>query len=275
MEREMSKKFEAGEVAYTFAGQQVEYVAEAGGEYVVRYGWEDPETGDAYYDRVGTEQRLFREPPVAHRSDEIAKLEAREHELRGTIRALEADLRKQTAAAQETLNRWSAYAELEHLDDYLNGRITHFVLAGYSGVSIEEKGAALEQDPDRPWDKKQKLLTLFGDSNGNLKWMLNRWRDGSGHWGEVWPCLSLDEAQTKAQEIINERFDLWRKDPRAGWISYTVQSAIKLGLHVPDDVASALREAKKTSALEKIRKAEAQKAAAEAELAALEVVDDQ
>jgi len=40
-----------------------------------------------------------------------------------------------------------------------------------------------------------KLLSLFGDSKGDLSFRLHQYRDGSGNYEEVIPCHSMDEAK--------------------------------------------------------------------------------
>lgn len=50
-----------------------------------------------------------------------------------------------------------------------------------------------------------RLLSIFGKSDGDFGWKINRWRDDSGSWEEFIPCKNKDDALRVAVSAIEER----------------------------------------------------------------------
>lgn len=96
---------------------------------------------------------------------------------------------------EDRLKKLAKYKGLERLEAFIDGKITHFVVIDYNGVNVKtfEELAVYRQD-DRRAPDGIKLLTLFGDSKGDLSWRLDQYRVASSSDMEVIPCISEEEA---------------------------------------------------------------------------------
>jgi len=55
------------------------------------------------------------------------------------------------------------------------------------------------------YEYSPRLLSMYGKSNGNFVWGINRWSDGSGSWSDFYPCRTMEEAKEKARVLIEEK----------------------------------------------------------------------
>ena len=185
--------------------------------------------------------KVYAIPPKQKCEGEIAKLREIESELRAKMHERQqglASLERDSEARMAAIKR---HKGLERLELFLSGKITHFVIDNYSRTTI----ATLEQATkngdagERRWDKKLRLLSLYGDSNGNLEWNLNRHYDGSGSNTKVIPCTSEEEAKAIIGKICDEQ---WEASRKSGSLAYAAQnaiaSAIAAGLEVPADIVA-------------------------------------
>lgn len=129
----------------------------------------------------------------------IAEARATLKELRDQIQACRHELQTFEDDMDGRMARLKRHKGLSRLDDYLGGRITHYVEYGYGPPEIVAFEDTKTDDLGHGRDKL-KLLTLFGGTNGDLTWGLNRWSDGSGCNRTVIPCTSYDEAREVAHE---------------------------------------------------------------------------
>lgn len=237
----MANDFEVGAVVYTPDGRKAEFVSSLpGGGFAVMLAYrryDDSGEEEEYYDRLGTFPRIFADPPIEVWDASVTKLREQERELREQVAARRNELREVENSAKGIIAKFGRFSALKDLENYLDGKITHFVIVNYGTVTVQEKEATLIQDPERAWNKEQKLLTLFGDTKGDLQWRLNQYRDGSGSSNtECYPCTSLEEARAKAGDIIAA--DFAGHDPKKyfGHTQATIRSAKALGFPVPDHV---------------------------------------
>jgi hypothetical protein len=132
------------------------------------------------------------------------------------------------------LERIKQYAGLENLDQFLAGKITHFVEHCYGPPKIKTFKEALEQTDDYGRRVKDlKLLSLFGRSGGDLAWRVNDYQDGSGSWREMTPCLSREEALEVARKVFAEHEANVAENPHRGGPSKEwADAAEKLGIQL-------------------------------------------
>lgn len=136
---------------------------------------------------------------------DIEKMEALYNEKKDSLykerQKLERQIKQTRSVIQASMQmeKYIEINELEKLDLFLAGAVTHFVEFGY-GIRITKFSDA-NCDYNRG---NMKLLSLYGRSNGNLEWRLSHYSDGSGGSVKVYPCASYDEALEKAQDFINE-----------------------------------------------------------------------
>lgn len=270
----MSATFKPGQTVFDRSGHKYEFAEVLSGERALCRQIFVADTYDG-----GTEEypaddptiihlaNLAAKPPVAALSAEVA---AKRAELEGIKeRASEAmrHVAEQELAAAQRLAAIKDYSGLARLEDFIAGRITHFVLTKNHGISAEVKTLEEFLTYRNAYGREEglKLLSLFGGSNGNLQWRVNHYSDGSGSYTDAEPATSFDEALARATEIVEAEWAAWRAEPvNYRWLANTILAAEKLGLVVPDDVTAARKAEIEKSARAAIEKAEADLAKATA-----------
>jgi len=193
----------------------------------------------------------------------IEKLESRVSSLRN-----DCEIAQHEATATELINRVNiAYtdvdvAQLETLCLFMSGKITHCVVDSYSLPVIKTLREALKAaDHDYGYRfEGLKLVSLFGcgprterrdDAKLSLDWRINQYRDGSGSWRKIWPCVSFDAAVAKVDELIGKEEKATEK---------SIELKKQLGLQNPSiEKITAYWERQitaKREAIEKLRAAE-------------------
>ena len=237
--------------AYTIGGREVRFVATCENGFVVRpiVEYRDSDYDDVYEadaDLVLVE-RLFRKPPVEKLHADVKRLNdevtARRQELNDARDALLAVQREDDKVRAEIEARAKQHSAISRIFDFLDEQITHFVVVNYGKISVLPKDEALKLKRDE-WgqsDKGQKLLTLYGKTNGDLEWRISEYADGGGRSQTTHPCTSEADARDKAIEIIDARFALYASDERVSDIDSTIKSADAIGHSVPDAVRERYR----------------------------------
>lgn len=248
--------FKAGDTVYSAYGVVGKYVAAIAEGHVVQPAMEDYD-GEQYYAGVEVWPEAFQTLPVVKLHEEVAALEKQAQELRTNIRALR---QSQIDLERDARNRMAAIAsheQLKHLEEFLAGRVTHYVvvdLYGYKITPLQE--AKCEGD-----DGYLKLLTLFGNSKGDLQWRLNKYKDGSGFDYEAYPCASEEQAKEIAYKMISGVFDEWRvKKTNEHHLFKAIESAQKLGFEVPADLLAVLRNRRMESLQKRLADVKTQEA---------------
>jgi hypothetical protein len=111
------------------------------------------------------------------------------------------------------------------------------VVEGYGErMSIQTFDQFIKSDEDR-YERKLRLLSLFGGSKGDLSWYVDRYSDGSGGSnGRCFPALSYEDAVRLASEWIEARYaDVRTKEQKHASLELA-KSAERFGLTVPDDI---------------------------------------
>jgi hypothetical protein len=256
----MKHTFSAGQIIYLVNGEQAEYVSAIGSNHIVRpfvrCGYEDDEF---YRSDVAEVDQVFADEPVALVGERIKELNAEETATRTRLE----ELHNQISTAEQEISRrqkaFSRHRALDRLDDFIEGRITHVVHIQYGKPSIMTLKDALHiQDS---YDRCLKLVTLYGDSKGNLNWHLDHYSDGSGSsYVFLFPFLSEDAALQHALKLCDEAISDWRNktkhDPTPWWSTrvdpYSAAAFIReRGLSVPEDIAAEIRNMAIRSAQEK------------------------
>jgi hypothetical protein len=264
----MSDKLQPRTYAYAADGKKVYIEAiTQDGDYVVSgviaqiYGDQiEEDHGQTWIERG----KLYPKPPVdvmdkviEEKTVELARLRDEWFTAKHGINNAERD-------NADRFKRLAKFKGLERLEDVLEGKFSHFVTGNYGGYEIMTKERGLDQG-DR-YDKKLKLLSLFGDTGGDLEWRLNDYRDGSGSWRQVYPCASEDEARSKLIDLCNADLDDWRKGSKNNYyLSCAVSSLEKIGAPIPDDAKAAQQKHLTEAAQKQI--AEASKVLKQAEAA--------
>ncbi len=160
----------------------------------------DPGTCEPNYEKAYFVEKVYDKAPTEKFDERIAILEKKIKVLREEERELDKTMRDEKAKHKALLFKFNSYEKLAMLENFIEGKITHYVITGYDGQIIEFN------DTKCGYGKHDlRLLTLFGKTNGDLTWNLNHYSDGSGSGTEVIPCCSYKEAQKVLQACMDEK----------------------------------------------------------------------
>lgn len=152
--------------------------------------------------RIINKSALHDTPPRRKLDAEIAELHATGKNLARQIWERQQGLAAFERDADARMAKLKRHKALERLDDFIEGRITHYVWVNWGPPTIERFEDAASKDENRFGTDKLKLLTLFGRADGDLEWGVNQYTDGSGHNTRVIPCQSHDEAVEAARALF-------------------------------------------------------------------------
>lgn len=185
---------------YLVNGEEVEVIQKLKRGFLVAYIMENDESEYVDKGNLFVAEVLFNATPttkqdtiISELKNEIVQLQEDKVKLMDSITSVEAE-------NAERLKKYKQYKQLENIDDFLNGKITHYVCLSWNLKIVCREDDTCEYDKGNT-----KLLTLFGKSNGGLQWRLNDYSDGSGSNEHVVPCTSYEEALTIMQSHIKHR----------------------------------------------------------------------
>jgi hypothetical protein len=258
--------FNKGDTVYNIHGQQGAYIASYGGSHLVAPEYEHEDYGEPHWGTPEEWREIFLKPPTVKLEAEVNELHKLITLKREELKRVNKELDESGRKYQEQLKKMKQHQALKRIEDYLDGKFTHFLDVGY-GVRLISKEDALKS-PDK-YDRDMKLLTLFGRTNGDLQWRINRYYDGSGGNTDVYPCESEEEAIAIVRKLYAEAVEEWRAQEKKHygraleWANTVSWNWIDVPQDVKDYKNQAMLEAN-TAAVEKARAALAK---AEADLA--------
>lgn len=259
-------------LVYSRSGHRAKYICSVSGRYgcehyvkpEIEFSLPDGDV-DSSFEGAAVWHEYFLSPPRDVIDKEIATLQAKADGLRAEVQKLtrehveaKKEIEKDLEARKARLAR---HEQLKHLDDFITKGVACYVLdVGYGHINIMDF-----KDTKSDYHRDSfRLLSLFGDSKGQLDWKLNRYGDGSGDDTVCFPCASKEQAQAAIGEMLNRRWDKWRKSGD-GYIGAYAETAKKHGFTVPEDVLAQI--AKNDEEQKKNRLKSAEKAFAEAQAA--------
>lgn len=158
-------------------------------------------------------------------NNSISKLKDEERDIKNRISSL-------NEKEKYVLDKLKNFDKLQYLLDFIDGKITHYVFIRWGNIEIVEYKNSMSD-----YSHDMKLLSLFGNTKGDIAWRLNQYSDGSGCNTEVIPCLSyemaLEEAQKVVDKFVAEKTN-YRKD--------IIESAKKYNLSIPEEYIEAYRK---------------------------------
>lgn len=275
----MSQQFNPGDEVFDIHGRAGSYVGRVSGGHVVEPMFEREEAdGEPYYGDAQTWKEVFAKPPTEKLNAEVARIEAELAAARQALAQVREARRAEDSDHQARAAARKQVAQLQQLDDYIAGKITHFVADRYSYDTIEIHEAAeflkVKDGENSRFDPKLRLLSLYGGSKGDLSWHISDYSEGGrsdAYSGQVFPCTSLEQAQEKAAAQLLVKCAEWRKQVHNQHIATSLaRCAAKLGLTLPDDVAAVARAVEANRRITALAAARDAATKAAAELAALE-----
>lgn len=187
-------------VAYLKDGSEVVFHQKVGDEYLVEEMRHYQEWDGDWVSEPSGEKKVVSEilktPPMKKYSDDILELERRIQDKRSElydVQNLVSVIKNEYSEIKKTIG--DKVPALKYIDDFISGDYKYFAyLDGWSSrYEIKDKNEAIEENEF--YERGTKLLTLYGKSNGDLHWELNKYRDGSGSSQTVIPCKTVDDAK--------------------------------------------------------------------------------
>lgn len=266
----MGKSLELGDIVFTDDGREVEYIAELERDHVVCQMYEREE-GEPYRGEPFIVSRVYATAPTPRYEKRVGELISEIEVLERQKRTLETEKRALQEGDGERKKRLMQHAAVARIDDFLAGKITHFVYHQYEyKIMTREEALSYKQSDYERIPTGTKLLTLFGKTNGDLEWQLWSYSDGSGNPKEVIPCFSEEEALGVLKAKMEEEYAKWRAEPKnLYYATMAVTAAAKYGFEIPEDVAAAVKAQAIKYSTETRDKAKAEFEKAEAALAAV------
>ena len=143
---------------------------------------------------------VFDSAPTEVYDQRILLLEAKIKELNEQKNSLYMSVLDEKKLVADREKRMAKFHKLDLLDKLIKNEVTHLVIVeGYCPkiVKFEE-----EIKSTKRYDKSLKLLTLFGDTKGDLNWRMSHYSDGSGTSKEVIPASSEEDAIKISKGIV-------------------------------------------------------------------------
>ncbi|RYF04564.1 MAG: hypothetical protein EOO77_29480 [Oxalobacteraceae bacterium] len=214
---------------------------------------------------------LYATAPVSVVDGDVVKARADLADLQKQIGEARRDVLNAERDNAAILAKLAATPKFERLFDYLDGKITHFVVNNYYHAAKIMTWAEFAVYQEDKREQGVKLLTLFGDSKGNTEWRMNHYRDGSGISSTCQPCCSFEEALAVAAEWIDAQWVTFN-EKRPDMLASAVASADEYGFPVPEPVRTALTADRVATQTRNIEKLETDLIAARERLAAAKEV---
>lgn len=266
-------------LAWDRAGRRIKVLAKTRDGYVVTFMHrqaenENDEDAEHWFSGYSLMPLVFEKEPVQIISAEIAALQAKHDELLAAI----ATIREQKNAAQverdECLKRLKQYDALKFVDEFLDGKFTHFVIQEWNGIRIQTIEEALVRTSE--YSRREEDLRMvsicgkfsknWNEKNESIHWRISQYGDGSGSESHGHPCRSLEEAQEYARAMHRARFrDYLDGKLRADQVWDYIKGAQELGIEAPQQLIALKVHLERTRMANNIAEARAKLAALEAE----------
>lgn len=265
------KKPVQGDEVFDIHGRAAAYLALGADGHVVQPIYEN-EDYEPSYGNPEVWREVFTTPPTQKLHAEVAEIETKLNAARQALHEVQEQRRTEDREYAARANERKRFDQLKKLDDYIAGKITHFVVVqGYGErLSIQEFETFIHSNENR-YERKLRLLSLFGDSKGDLNWYVNRYSDGSGgDHGLCFPATSYEEALAIAAKWLEQRYAEIRKSEKKYESHTFADAAARLGLMVPDDIAAWAKEVHDLARASSLNNARAELEKAQARLRELE-----
>jgi len=224
---------------YLEDGSAVEVVAEIEAGVVVKTYYEDwSEDGEPHEflgDNLTVVKRVFDNPPMAKMYKEFAELDRLVCETHKALEAARLDLLTVLKERDAFMKKAAQYPALKNIEDFIDGKITHYVRVNDGSVQILDRLKWVEDG--RTYANNQQLLSLHGDSKGNLTWNLNKYSEpNSGGWTQVIPCLSKEDALSVAIPLALAAL----ASAPDYHLEYRIVECKALGIEIPEEITRRL-----------------------------------
>ena len=265
------KEFKAGDTCFTFEGYLCQYVARLDNNRHAVLCISSSDEEEFIDDTIRIVTRVYETAPTYIMDETVEALSLSIKQKRQELAGLRNQIAEQQLANKETQDKFKNHKVLHNLSDFLDGNITHFVtnldiknLDTYTLPEVKTFDEVMQYQDDYNGRNTRylRLLSLYGDSKGDLSYRVSCYKDGSGSHSPAIPCTSLEEAQEIARKYGQIIFDKWSLDRQSQYIA----KAQSLGLKVPEAAIKLAKDRTIASAKEEFDRHEAYYLKAKAKL---------
>jgi hypothetical protein len=251
-------KIEKNQTVYNYQGIEATYIQELdNGKHLVAVALYDAH-GDEYDEVIQVWGEVLTTSPMPKLAKDLVELQERIDkntqlcsEINSEIFKKKQELSNIDSDILKRKNNLKQHKELENLELFIQGKITHFIFIDSGRYEIKEFNESI--DLSSRYDKnKFKLLTLYGNSKGDLDWGISESSDGSGNIKTVYPCISKEDAESKVQVIYHELLNKLDHTVMDYTSINTIDSALELGITLKEDIAKAYEQRKEVQRQESI-----------------------
>lgn len=268
-------QFAPGDIVWTESGNKAEYVSVIGGQHAVRLIYAEQERDDDEpYEypapRIDTVDRVFAKAPVEVIDAEVSKRQAALEDIVRRTLDKRRELTDLERRQKETLKNLQQHEELAHLEDWLAGKITHFVVVDSykTTVRVQAWDAAMEMKSDYGNGRGFDLLVLSAGWDKVLKWQ----RKETPRYQYLRPHTSEDAAIADAITVITQSLaDAVKSKDVIHSLGELIKSADLFKVDVPEHLRTTLANRQRAHIQTYLDKARNEVAVYEARIAALQV----
>ena len=199
---------DVGSTFYTPSGEKVRLEGVLGPDQYDQYVVTRKVTiysGDEVYDEVGEMyicDKLFRKAPIAKKAEELEDLLKAITAAKIELASVNAKIHETEKTLKEILKRCAALPPLQLAVDYLEGNTDKWmcVVINYRSCTAYKLTDYLTYEDAYDYKSrfKLKLLSLFGNKDGQVAWGMSSYADGSGSTVE----LRLFKSEAEANDFI-------------------------------------------------------------------------
>lgn len=262
-----NQTFETGQRVYSASGASALYVAKIDSGHVVQpFIQPDYDEDDYYADGIELWDKVFAKPPREVLDSECQRLREQVVAIRQELTDLQSQRQSLASERQALMDRLQQHEALRYLDDFLNAKITHYVVkdADSGGWKVLDTKAFCEACPFGYYERTLTLYAGVRNNKQDLAWKIKTSSDVGEK--EIFAFPSQELATEKARSIVAAELQQQVQQVQKGYV-YQVDSVVRnaraLAVPIPDELTSALTEYRRAEA-EKA-KAAALKALAEAD----------
>ena len=118
--------------------------------------------------------------------------------------------------------------KFDQLISFIVGDIKYVVIDQYGDLYLEEYDSAISRKEYGRFDSLR-LLSVFGNTEGDLCYRMNQYRDGSGSWSDIHPFSTKEEALSFLKEQFDEKIKIRLTDK-------LVKLSKEYGFEIPNDI---------------------------------------
>lgn len=205
-----------------------------GGKFLVSTVYEEY----SEYNENGHIHEIYGEPyivdniydtaPVKKLNQEIKQNEGKLQSIKDEIQKLSKHKSLLNSEIEQIINDNKYVKQVLQL---INKEIKYIAIKNSNAWNIKKFEDALKEDNSSY--SKPKLISLFGNSNGNLTWNINRYSDGSGSWQEVEFFNTEEDAKIFIQKKLNQMLENILVEFNANAFFYLFQNCKEYKVPIP------------------------------------------